>query len=341
MRGVGQPDQRSFAVETTWHSFVPQNVASAAKWLMAETRFAYLLYFCLLKLGRPATGTDAEETLQEFLHKSLQKVCRLHQPKKGSFWTYFLKALQNECRRQSQRLRRRASRERPFHEGADRKYPSAALSTAELLDQGELRKRLERLGQELDERAWHAIQLHHFENRTVEEIAAQIGESVANVKVLLFRGRHELGELLRLESCSLVRPAHVRNWPRLCEVLYAEADLKRSCVAGALWSVLDSDVRDRVQRVATTGTGPADHDAAAIISCLNRVLPQDKLWPTATLTTLRRQPTFPAEAALLLRKRRLDAITRLRLNRLILEFGLPGIIAISDPGATDYEPHRE
>jgi hypothetical protein len=194
-----------------------------------------------------------------------------------------------------------------------------------------------RAGQELNPRAWEAIKRHHLDGGSVEDIAQQIQQTVPNVKVLLFRGRGELRELLRWESCSVVRPADLKDWPQFCAQVCTQSRHKRASVAGCLWSAFDNRVQECLQRVVTTGMTPAPDAAATVISCLNSLLRQDGLWPAALLTDLRRQLTFPEEAARLVRRRRLGPISTLRLNRLILEFGLPGIIAVSDPGATDYE----
>jgi RNA polymerase sigma factor (sigma-70 family) len=332
MEATGQNPR---VVSTDWQSFVPKDVAGTAEWLLSEPAFSQLLYIALLNLSAPATRNDAEEAVQDFLVNHLPNVLRCYSPGEGSFWSYLVTAFQRECWRQGNKLRARLRRHPQLPPGGlpDR-APDATITG--LLEQAELRATLEMAGTELDPRAWQAIRLHHVENQGVEAIAQQLRITLQNAKVLLHRGRQELAELLRWHSCCQLRPRHVHNWPAFCKIMRQEAEQQLRSVPAALWAALDRPAQDLVQQVAQSAE-PADQDLACLVQNMNAALLRPDLWPKALVSALRARPDLSPEDQQLLRRRKRGAISMLRLNRLVLEFGFPDLVAASKLGDADHE----
>lgn len=320
---------------TDLQAFVPNDLAGTAAWLLSPATFSHLLQITLLNLSRPATRNDAEEVLQDFLVHHLANVLRCHTPAEGCFWNYLVTALQHECWRQNKKLRARFRQQQlPLGGMPDTRAPDATING--LLERGELRAKLETAGKELDPRAWQAIQLHHIENQSVEEIAQRIGVKLQNAKVLLHRGRHELIELLRWESCSRLRPRHVSDWPAFCRTVLREAEQQLKSIPATLWTALDKPAQDLIKQVALTAE-PASEDLATLVRAVNAALVRPDLWPPALVSALRTRQGLAPEDQQLLRKRKRGPISILRLNRIILEFGFPELIAASKLGDADYE----
>lgn len=314
-----------------WHTFVPSSPTEAAQWLLAERRLAYLLNFTLLKLGRPASRHDAEEVLQEFLHKSLGKICSHFDPARRSFWTYFLKALQYACFRHQEKLKTKASTESRLQDGPEPPDPSPAASPSSQLQVSELRRQLERAGADLDKRAWEAVRLRHFENHGIEEIARRLQVTGSNAKLLLHRGLHELAKLIRWDACSPLRPGDVHDWPKFCQLLTDNSAFGEFSVAAVLWDALDAGSQSEIHRFTGAEVVITPQEIATTTVALNHVLRQSGLWSRRMRTHLR--PRVAEEATTLLRRRRLGPIATLRLNRLIVEYGFPGLVIVSNPGS--------
>jgi hypothetical protein len=172
----------------------------------------------------------------------------------------------------------------------------------------------------------------------VDEIATQLGVSPQNAKVILHRGRQQIAALVQWEAGSPLDPQQVEDWPRLCASLYA--DKGRCTIAGVIWDGLEESVQRRIERLAKSDTLPPNLDVTPIVAAINGLLRQPDIWPKRLLTALRKQERLPRPAHVLLLKRHLGSIATLRLNRLIFEFGLAGIVAGSIlEGPNDDESH--
>lgn len=232
-----------------------------------------------------------------------------------------------------------AARQEPFHDALAIAVPQLDMSGSPEPDGDDLWTRMQRAQRDLAPRTWQALELRYLQQKSIDDVAKMLGISRQNAKVVLHRGRHDLAELVRWESCSLLDGRHVRDWRRFCEIMSANAH--RPTVPGVLWSGFDGPLQLRVRRLAAPGAKISTEDIDVLVSSLNGLLRRPDLWPKKLLNALSTEPHFPDAANALLKKRQLGSIATLRLNRLILEFGLIDVVIASIPTVSEHDAIHE
>jgi hypothetical protein len=129
----------------------------------------------------------------------------------------------------------------------------------------------------------------------------------------------------------------VKDWAAFCKRISEPGSRQHGSVPETLWSHLDNEAQQLARCVAVSDTAIDRRDTSLLLRQINGLLLQPNLWPKSTLAAFRRQTQHSQEAMRLLRKRRRGSISTLRLNRLVLEFGFPGLITATNPGDTDHE----
>lgn len=150
---------------------------------------------------------DAEDVVQEAFLRIYLAACRGgFDPAKGRFITYLFRVLRNLC---YDRMGRRAKVPlnasdlarpgMPADEGEVRDYDQGLtdpVTPAERFDRRQLRERLRAALERLPALQREALTLRGFEGMSYREIAAVIERPVSHVKVILFRARQALAEIV-------------------------------------------------------------------------------------------------------------------------------------------------
>jgi RNA polymerase sigma-70 factor (ECF subfamily) len=167
--------------------------AASVAALAARHQAAVVHYATRLLARRHGCRADAEDVAQEALVRALGRLER-HDPRR-SFAAWLFTIVRRTCLNHLRAARRRAARETaraaiPVTAPHDQPWAVAAA-----------REETERLwaiaARELSERQFSALWLRTVEDLPVADIARVLGRPPATVKVLLFRGRRRLAEVLQ------------------------------------------------------------------------------------------------------------------------------------------------
>jgi RNA polymerase sigma-70 factor (ECF subfamily) len=166
--------------------------AKSAAALAARHQAAVVHYAARLLARRGGSRADAEDVAQESIVRALDRLDRLDESRAFVAWLFAIvrRRCLNHLRAARRRQAREAARAAP-RESAPREDPRAVA---------EAREESERLwaiaARELPERQFSALWLRTVEELPVADIARVLGRPAATVKVMLFRGRRRLAEVL-------------------------------------------------------------------------------------------------------------------------------------------------
>jgi len=151
-----------------------------------------------------AKQSDAEDVTQEVFLRAYQHFGELQGSPSAGGWLRTVAT--NLCLNHLKRYRSRWSFfsdvfTRTDDEGEHTVEPPSetALAGDEQLEASERRQLVEQALQALPSSQRVPLVLHHFQFLTYEEIAAQLGVSLAKVKIDIFRGRESLRRKLRIK----------------------------------------------------------------------------------------------------------------------------------------------
>lgn len=188
--------------------------AASAAALAARHQVAVIDYAARLLARRRGCRADAEDVAQEALVRALGRLER-HDPR-SSFSAWLFTIVRRTCLNHLRAARRRTARE------TARLVPLATPPHEQPWAIAAAREETTRLwavaARELPERQFSALWLRTVEGLAVADVARVLGRPAATVKVLLFRGRKRLAEILDPPEASptvpLAAPAAATTPPR-------------------------------------------------------------------------------------------------------------------------------
>jgi len=170
--------------------------------LAARHQAAVVHYAARLLARRSGCRADAEDVAQEALVRALGRLQR-HDPR-SRFSAWLFTIVRRTCLNHLRAARRRTARE------TARLVPLATPPHEQPWAIAAAREETERLwdvaARELPERQFSALWLRTVEDLPVADVARVLGRPPATVKVLLFRGRQRLAEILDPPAASPTVP---------------------------------------------------------------------------------------------------------------------------------------
>jgi RNA polymerase sigma-70 factor (ECF subfamily) len=187
--------------------WTPDERVRVWEWLFEDAQLRYLLVFARRHLGGEATAEDAEEAWGNFCVKRLNPVIDNYDPAKGlRFWDYLQFDFKRFCWDEGERNRKRRRREEPLEpqieteegEFIEREFADDDENVApqEALERKERQRAVRECVNQLLEGYRAVIVRCYFEEKSVAEIAEELGISTSNVKIRLFRARSMLAACL-------------------------------------------------------------------------------------------------------------------------------------------------
>jgi RNA polymerase sigma factor (sigma-70 family) len=237
--------------------------------LLYERHSSRIFGFCLSRLG---SREEAEDAVQTTFMNAQRGLGRGVVPEYELAWLF--KIAQNVCHNRHQSARRRGRVEAAqdldsLQDVIASPERSAAVSLGELT---------QALGA-IPERQRHALLLREFQGLTYEEIADELGISVAAVETLLFRARRGVGQ--QLEQAG-ARPTRRRG------AIASVFELFRWLFSGGAAPLKVAAVTAAVATTATLAVTPVARDGAA-----TRATPKLST-PRAAVDAMRHAPARPA-----------------------------------------------
>lgn len=218
MGKIAEPPDIKRIFDKPGRKWTPEERIRVKVWLHEDRQLGYLLFFALRHLGHGATVEDAEETWGEFYVKRLDASIDNYDPAKGRrFWNWLLFCFERFCHKKGKSIRKKRKREVPLEtKSADEEVERLRV---ELVDEGPsvdpeealeeqeellaVRQAMWKCMSELKPLYHTVVVIYYFEEKSVAEIAEELGISESTVKVRLYRARHQLAECLQQEGWEL------------------------------------------------------------------------------------------------------------------------------------------
>lgn len=173
-------------------------------WLNVEPQLSYLLGFIFRRLRASTNEQDAEEAWQDFCvpEKDLDWVIKSYDPSEGRrFWNYLLFWLDRYSWRRNQRNQRRhpGAMQEEFDESkhTDRRLARSPEQEAEAREAGAVLLRCLEIMNDNDRLI---LEKRYLEEKSISEIAKELGIREEVLKVRLHRAKLKLREYLRREG---------------------------------------------------------------------------------------------------------------------------------------------
>jgi RNA polymerase sigma factor (sigma-70 family) len=185
-------------------SWTAKEIEAVCDWLFGKEQYRYMQYWGMRFLGSYAVAEDVEDAIAEFFEQKLPSIIQNFAPSQSSFMNYLVACFRQFCSRVRVKLEKRqmpnislARNEEQVFENSPELIIDSRFDVHRSLEDKQQAESIQRALKILPPQFSCVVVLHYFQEKSVTEIARELGISETNAKVRLFRARHLLSEFLR------------------------------------------------------------------------------------------------------------------------------------------------